>query len=386
MIAGCGFGGIDVAVSLKQRLGDDVAVVAINKAPYHTLNAALPELISRKISLDEINVPLDHYFKVHGVGFVQDTLLSIDPIGKKVVTAAHGPIFFDFLLLDIGNIPADFGIEGLSSEAFTVKPAIHSYAISCHIENLFREYASMSPEDRIAAMTFVVGGGGFSGIEVITEIVDFTRVLARHYNVPLEALSWNLMDAAPMIGYQFGAAASRTINRELKRRGVRLYLGEPIKKLDGEIVCYGDACLRTKTFVWTGGFKTHPLLKDSGFPVDNSGAVLVNEFLQVQGFPYVFASGDNASFADPTTHQKISKTALVALDEEPLVAANIVAAIQNRPLQAYAPRDDYAYYVSVGTGKAVWIYRNFALCSRLFYFFKKRFEHGYARKYFSKLR
>jgi len=386
VIAGCGFGGIDVAVSIKKKLGSKVSVLAINKSSYHTLNGALPEVISRKMSISDVNVPLGPYFRIFGVEFMKDTITTIDPKKKVLHTKEHGEVHFDYLLIDMGKIPNDFGIVGLRDHAFALKPVERCVALADHIEKQFKQYHHMDAKKRVQAMSFTVGGAGFSGIEVMTEIVDLTKELAKQYRVPLHALSYFLLDAAPDLAGPFGRRTGKKLERILEKKNIRLMLSQKITKVEKESIHLGeDHIIPCRTLVWAGGFKAHPLLKESGFTVDNSGAIIVDDYLRAKEFPYIFATGDDASFVDPHTHRSVANTALVAVIEEPVVVKNICASIEGAKLQRFSPKKNYAYYLTLGGNNAMWIYGKISFTGKFFYRLKHRIHSKYASKYFEAL-
>ena len=177
VIAGCGFGSIDAAISIKKKLGEQVDVIAINKDPYHTLYGYLPEVIGQTLEPEDINIPLAPIFKKNKIHFVVSRIVKIDKYEKEVILDNGASVKYDYLLIDLGSKTNFHGIEGASKYCFVVKSTGKAVKLQEHIKNQVLKSMHEKGIDKKKTVSVVIIGAGLTGIEVACEINSFLHHL-----------------------------------------------------------------------------------------------------------------------------------------------------------------------------------------------------------------
>ncbi|MHB1630144.1 MAG: NAD(P)/FAD-dependent oxidoreductase, partial [Bacilli bacterium] len=183
-------------------------------------------------------------------------------------------------------------IPGLKEHAFTLKSLNQARLLRTHLKSCFARYPL---ERRPELLRFVVGGAGFSGIELVGEFADALPELASEAGVSLEKVEIYNVEAAPGILPGFDADLVASAERSLKQRGVRFLTGVPIVRVEPGVVHLktGDA-IAAETIVWTGGVRGNQLVVDAGFETDPRGRAKVDAYLQSTNYADVYLLGDCA--------------------------------------------------------------------------------------------
>jgi len=246
---------------------------------------------------------------------------------------------YDHLILAPGTVTDFRGLPGLPEHAMPFKNLADALALRSRVIQALEEadVESHDLELRRQLLTFVVAGGGFSGVEVVAELNDFVRDVARHYRridpreirvVLVHAQERILPEVAPKLG----AFAARI----LQKRGVELVLKQRLQSATGQSAILGDgSIIPTKTLVSTIPSQPHPLIDSLDLPKTKNGRLVVDATLRVKDHPNVWALGDCASV--PTADgSPCPPTAQHATRQARLVGENIAAVLGDRPLRAFA--------------------------------------------------
>jgi NADH dehydrogenase len=336
VILGGGFGGVYTAQALERSLGkrDDYEIVLVNKENYFVFQPMLPEVISGTIGLLDTVSPIRRILPktdlhVRGVE-------AIDVV-KKTVTLAPGflphahEIHFDHLVLALGTVTDFRGLKGLPEHAMPFKNLDDALRVRSHVIRALEEAAIESDNAalRKQLLTFVVAGGGFSGVEVVAELNDFVRHVAKNYRGldPREirvVLVHSQGRILPEVAEKLAAFAQRI----LASRGVELKLNARLAAATAEEAILADGTrIPTRTLISTIPSSPHPLLEALNVPKTKNGRINVTRELEVTGAPGIWALGDCANI--PTKDGGISPpTAQHASRQGDTLAHNIVASIR----------------------------------------------------------
>ena len=196
LIIGAGYAGVQAALTLhKKSKRDDVEIVLLDKNPFHTLLTELHEVAGNRISEDGVIVPLQDIFKYTKVSVVLDEIDKIDFIAKKAISKT-AEYQYDYLILASGSRPNFYGINGLEENGFTLWSYQDAIKIREQIKHCFLLATQESNlEKRKALLTFVVGGGGFTGVETIGEIGQWVKLLCKEYSIPRKEVRLMLIEA-----------------------------------------------------------------------------------------------------------------------------------------------------------------------------------------------
>jgi NADH dehydrogenase len=343
VILGGGFGGVFAAQQLERLLRGrgDYQIVLVAKDNYFVFQPMLPEVISGTIGLLDLVSPLRRLLKSTEIHVRE--IESID-LQQRTVTTAPGflphphVIEYDHLVLALGTVTDFRGLRGLPEHALPFKNLNDALHLRNHVIRALEEAAIEQHDEKLRRqlLTFVVAGGGFSGVEVVAELNDFVRQVARNYpQIDPEEIRVVLVHSQDRILPEMTERLARFSADILRRRGVELLLNARLAAATGEEAVLGDGRkIATRTLVSTVPSFPHPLIEGLALPKNKGGRVLVTPELRVQGMEGVWALGDCAQVpavdgsAAPPTAQHATRQAR-------LLGENLVAAVRGGKQRAF---------------------------------------------------
>lgn len=343
LILGGGYGGIYAARCLEKALAreDDVEVTLISQDNYLLFTPMLAEVSSSSIEARHIAPSLRAFFRK--VLFRDSQVQAID-LKNRVIHASHCPqcpdytLEFDHLLLALGSVTSFYGLPGVEENALPLKTLADAMALRNHVIDVL-EHADMETdaELRRQLLTVVIAGAGFAGVEVAAELHDFLRRAKRFYpSIRPEEVRMTLVSPGARILPGLPEDLAAYAHRLLVRRGVEIRLGTSVTGASsGGIDLQDGTHIPTRTLVWTAGVASNPLLDQLPCRMER-GRVVVNDFLEVSGYPGVWAIGDCAHLSDPKSGLPYPPTAQHAVRQGRRVAENIVADIRGKPKRPFA--------------------------------------------------
>ena len=343
VIIGGGFGGIYTAMALEKLLKRDsnVEVALISKENYLVFQPMLPEVISGSIGLVDTIAPIRRLCP--RTNLYTREVESID-LKNKVITTASGfrprpfQIEYDHLVLALGNVTSFAGQPGLAEHALPFKYLGDALVLRNHVIHVLEEADVESDRElRRALLTFVVAGGGFSGVEVVAELNDFVRSVARNFrHINAAEIRVVLLHAGTVILPELSESLGKFAQKILTRRGVEIRFNTRLTGATGEsaLVDKGEA-IPTKTLVSTVPAAPNPVI--AALPLKKErGRVVVNKHLEAIGCPGVWALGDCAWVVDHENWQPCPPTAQHATRQAACLANNLVASLHGKPQRAFS--------------------------------------------------
>lgn len=303
VILGAGYAGIHAGKLLhkKFRKNDSVEITLVDRKPYHTLMTELHEVAGHRTNEEAIRVDVAKIFAKRKVDFVQADITNID-FKKQQLTSSHGTNYpYDYLIIGTGSEPCDYGIEGVKDNAFTLWSYEDALTIREHILTMFREAEKeTNPVRRKSLLNFVVAGAGFTGVEMVGELVEWTAVLAKQFAVNLEEVSVSIVDILPKILPMLPEKLIHKATRRLQKMGVKIHLNSPIQKVEKNYAEVNGKRLDTYTVIWTAGVMGSSFAGKLGLTMGKKGRVQVNEYMQSVDYKNVYLIGDNAYYEEDT--------------------------------------------------------------------------------------
>jgi NADH dehydrogenase len=298
---GSGFGGFFAARRLSRADVDLTVLSAVDGLLYAPL---LPEVAVGTVDPRSAVVPLAGTLK--GARIVRGHASRVDLDGHCVHFAdaegRTGELPYDRLLLAPGSVTRLLDIPGLADHAIGLKTVTEALYLRDHVLGRI-EAASMLADvtQRRAALTFVVAGAGYAGVELAAQMARLTdRLLPLYPPLTRRDVHWLLVDVAQAVMPELGPNLGRSALHLLRQRRVDVRLGVSVRKAtDTQITLTDDTVLDSATLIWCAGVTASPLIGALGLPVAK-GRLIVDTMLRVPGHPRVYAIGDAAAVPDLT--------------------------------------------------------------------------------------
>jgi len=334
VILGAGYGGLLSALSAREHLtAAEASITVINKYDSHQIITELHRLAAGNVSEKAVALPLSKLFKGKDINVKIGAVQSVDPAAKKVSMEDGSSYAYDVLVLALGSETNFFGIPGLKENSFTLKSADEAKRIFAHVKERLKAYRTTKNK---ADATFVIGGGGLTGTELVGELADELPGYCREAGVDFADVSLYLVEAMPTILPMFSKELIERAVTSLESRGVKFLTNLPITEVNGNVVTLKDGqTIETNTLVWTGGVQGHSLVANCGIEV-NRGRASVNEFMQSVSHSDVFLAGDCAVVFGPEG-RPYPPTAQLAWQMGELVGANIAASLRGGSMKPFQP-------------------------------------------------
>lgn len=333
LILGAGFGGLYAALALDKTLAraPDIEVVIVNRENFLLFTPMLHEIAAGDLHITDIVACVRKMLR--HVTFFEQTVEKIDLENRQVVLSHGGhahTIAYDYLVLGLGAITNFYKLPGLQERALTMKTIGDAFIIRNRlIANLEAAEFDCTVEKCPELLTVVVAGGGFAGVEATAAANDFLRDALRFYpHLNEDHLRVVLVHAGPLILPELGPKLGTYAQKKLAERKVEIHVNTQVVGVTDAGVALSDGTvIKASTLVWTAGISSNPLLATLPCKQDH-GRVVVNEYMEVEGWPGVWALGDCARVPDRTTGGFCPPTAQHALRQGKVLAHNVTAAVR----------------------------------------------------------
>jgi NADH dehydrogenase len=334
VILGGGFAGVYTARTLEKLLRREEAdICLVNRENYWVYQPMLPEVISGSIALMDVVSPIRRLCP--HTNLVMRSVEEID-LKNKIVTVSPGfrprqkKIPYDYLVIALGEITNFYGMPGMLENAMPFRTLADAIALRNHLIHVLEEADCEEDADlRRKLLTFVVGGGGFSGVEVIAEINDFVRSVKKHYiRLRNEQMRCVLVHSRARILPEMVDQLALFAQRILKKRGVEIILNDRLVAATSEkAILKSGVEIPCKTIISTVPSVAQPVLQKLECP-KAKGSLLVNTALELEGYEgQVWALGDCAAIKT-VSGKDVPPTAQHATREATTCATNIAAQIR----------------------------------------------------------
>ena len=349
VVLGGGFAGVYTARHLSELLGSrtDVHVELLSEENYFVFQPLLPEVAAGGVSPTHVVNPVREM--VPRVQFRWSKVQRID-IAAKVVYATQGEgkelvaVPYDHLVFALGKVSNFSSMPGVQEHALAMKDLSDAFKLRNHVYRCL-ELADVedAPAEKAALLTFVVAGGGFSGVETIGELSEMLHKVKQNFkNIEARELRLVLVHSRDTLLPEMPAALGKAAMEILQQRGVEIIVNARTKAASRYAVYLSTgARLETRTFICTVGNAPNPICKDAlatgAFVEGKSGGRGIGVFetdlhLQCTGQTHDWAVGDCAGVPMPGKPDEICPaTAQFAIRQGKVAAENILAAIDNRP-------------------------------------------------------
>lgn len=297
VIVGGGFAGLNAARSLAKRAPRDVEIVVVDRRNHHLFQPLLYQVAMAGLSPADIASPIRTVLRRYrNVRVKLADVTSVDLASRTLETSA-GPIDYDFLILACGATHAYFGHDEWEDHAPGLKTLEQATEIRRRVLTAFeRAELEPDPQRRKELLTFVVVGGGPTGVELAGALGEISRfTLQRDFRAIDPTRTFVLLvEAGPRILPTFPEDLSQHATRSLERLGVAVRTESRVTRITDEGVELGDEKIRAATVLWAAGVRASGLNRELGVELDRAGRVPVAPDLSLPNHPEVFVVGDQA--------------------------------------------------------------------------------------------
>ena len=342
LILGGGYAGLYTALGLQRHRGETpLDIVVVDRNAYMTYQPLLPEVAGGHVSPTDVAVSLRRTLR--GSRIIRGSVAAVDIDAKTAeVTQVDGSsihLDYDHVVFALGAVTRVFPTPGLHDNAVgfkTIEEAVYTH--NRVLEQVALAAAHTDPDARAKALTFVVVGGGYTGVEALSELSDLSKLAVKaNAALDISELHWVLIEALDRVAPEVGPELSKWTLEQLRERGIDVRLKTTINSaLDGNLELSTGEILPADTIIWTAGVQPNPALDLTNAPRGPKQHVVANAQLQVvrddgsivEG---AWAVGDNAQIPDLTAAKQPAyypPNAQNALRQGVLLAKNILASIR----------------------------------------------------------
>ena len=338
VIVGGGFGGLNAARALRRA---PLRVTLIDRRNHHLFQPLLYQVATAALNPSDIATPIRRILRrQENTEVVLAEVMGIDVPGKRVLLR-DGVLPYDFLVIATGATHAYFGHDEWAEHAPGLKTIEDAIEIRRRVL-LSYEAAEREPDAarREEWLTFVVVGGGPTGVELAGALVEIARhVLARDFRrIDPRTARVVLVEAGPRILPAYAPELSEKATARLRRMGCEVLLGTPVTQVGAGGVTAGERRIGSRCVIWAAGVAPSPIARSLGVPLDRVGRVKVDPDLSVPGAPEVFVIGDLAAVNDPQG-RPIPGLAQPAIQGGRHAARQILRTLGGEPREPFRYRD-----------------------------------------------
>jgi NADH dehydrogenase FAD-containing subunit len=360
ILVGGGHAHMTIMVNLREYIERGHQVTLIGPSAYHYYSGMGPGLLGGIYRPQEARFHVKKMVEDRGAAFIQDTVTRIDPDRKVLLLKSGGEIAYDVVSCNTGStVPKDED-RVAGDNIFTVKP----------IENLIKVRQMLQAGLGTRTPKLIVVGGGAAALELtgnLWRLVQQTETAAA-----ITVLGGrNFLSAMP-------PKAQKYVRKSLAIRNIEIVEGANVSRLNGNRAVLedgGEFPFDLALLAW--GIRPSHLFRDSGLPTGNDGGLLVNTFLQSVAYPEIFGGGDCISFEQ----RPLDKVGVYAVRQNPVLYANLLAALEDKDLEAFEPQDIYLLIYNLGNGTGIFYRGSWVWKGRLIFFLKDYIDRKFMRKF-----
>jgi NADH dehydrogenase len=352
VVVGAGFGGLNAVKKLGNAAGVDVTV--IDRSNHHLFQPLLYQVAMAGLSPADIAAPIRSLVSSYkNVRVLQGSLTAVD-LASNLLTTDFGSLTYDYLVLACGARHSYFGHDEWEENAPGLKTLEQATEIRRRILSAFEIAERITDkEEQRRQLTFVVVGGGPTGVELAGAIGEMSRfTLAKDFrNIDAKLARVILIEAGPRILPTFSETQASRATRDLETLGVQVWASCRVTGIDADGVTAGSERIRAATVLWAAGVEASQIGRQLGGNMDRQGRVIVEPDLSLKEHPNVFVIGDMAHCVDESG-KPLPGTAPVAMQQGRYVAQAILGEVQGQKREPFRFVDK-GQMATIGRSRAI---------------------------------
>lgn len=354
VIVGGGFAGLNAARRLLSSGPSSLRITLVDRRNHHLFQPLLYQVAMAGLSPADISTPIRSIFgRDRRIDVQMAEVQDIDLDGKRVLTS-DGPLSYDFLVMACGATHAYFGHDEWEAHAPGLKTIEQATEIRRRVLTAYeRAEIETDPELRRRLLTFVIVGGGPTGVELAGALGELSRhTLSRDFrHIDPGGTRVLLIEGGPRILAAFDPELSRRATRSLERLGVTVWTNIRVTHIADDHVEAGNEVVHAGTVLWAAGVRASSLGTKLGVELDRAGRVVVEPDLSVPGHPEIFVVGDQAHVTD-ADGTEVPGVAPAAIQQGVHAAINILHEIDGEEREAFEYFDK-GIMATIGRASAV---------------------------------
>jgi NADH dehydrogenase len=345
VILGGGFGGLAAA----EALGQDAEVTVVDRNNYQTFLPLLYQVSTAGMAADNVAFPIRGALRKTHTKFRLGSPIAIDHKNKTVKLDSSEILPFDYLVVALGSVTADFGIPGVADHTLGMKSVQESLIIRSEV---MRRYEDLCRYEDKTRLKIVVVGGGPTGVEMSGALAELVRGPLKNDNQEAAKLiDIYLVEAGPRVLPMFAESLTTRTVKDLEKLGVNVLLNTAVSSVEsGRINFASGESIESQVIIWAAGVKGSPALANLSLPVV-ANRLDTQPTLQVTDYPYVFAVGDDAG-AKGANGRYLPQVAPVAMQQGRFAAKQILRLAKSQPLTEFEYKDKGSM-ATIGRNKAI---------------------------------
>jgi NADH dehydrogenase len=352
VIVGAGFGGLEAAKKLAKA---PIRITLIDRQNYHLFQPLLYQVAIAGLVPSQIAYPLRTIFRHQkNLTFQKGEVTAID-LESRYVKMNGSVIAYDYLILAVGGQTNFFGMRSIEQNGFQLKDVESAVAARNHLLEMFEQASrEADPDKRRALLTFVVVGGGPTGVETAGALAELiSHVLTKDYpQMDLKEVHVLLLEAADHLMGSYPKELRKATFDLLSSKHVEISLSTKLTDYDGRHITLSDGGqIETQTLLWTAGVRAANLTSLLGAKLTATGQIITESTLQLTGHPEVFVIGDAAHPTDGNG-QPLPMLATVAQQEAKAAVINIQRMLNGREPDVFYYKDP-GLLATIGRNAAV---------------------------------
>jgi len=355
LVLGGGFGGL----AFVNRFHDSRAIIdLVDRENHHLFQPLLYQVATAGLSAPEIAQPLRSIFsKRSDVDVLMEDVERVDLNRRRVITN-RGVHFYDYLVVGMGSRSNFFGNDGWSQHCIGLKSLGDAHRIRNRVLRAFERAESCSEDDSTldAMLTFVVIGGGPTGLEMAGSLAELCKRMLRRDFKRIDSARARvvLVEASPRLLGNYPEALSESARKQLEELDVEVRLGTPVSDIREGEVLVGEQRIQSDTILWTAGVAANEVVESMIVPKDSAGRIKVESDCSIPGYPEAFVVGDMVHLVD-AKGQAVPGVAPSAIQMGKHVADLLMGEMKDEPGQR---REAFVYkdkgsMATIGRSRAV---------------------------------
>ncbi len=314
-------------------------LTCVSNHPVSTYSGMLPGVLAGQYPRERMEIDLVRLCAATGARLILGDVTGLDTARQRLLFEDGPPLPFDVVSIGIGSVPSAEGVDGFRDHALAVKP------MTTFLDRLREQLLGLGPREIGRAPRLVIVGGGAGGVEIAFCVPPFVnRTLG---NVPLDL---SLIHPGERLDAGSLALTNDLVRSRLDSRGVRVFLGRRVTRLDHNRVTLDDGgFVEADVVIWATGATAPPILGTLGLPVDGRRFLLTRPTLQTLAESPIFAVGDSGTIRESPT----PKAGVHAVRQGPVVRGNLARLLHGRPLRPYRPQGNFLRLINTGDGCAI---------------------------------